>query len=49
MVIVCEREKEKKKEKFGIENCSGKSQFEAEIELRVYQLTITQKHFANDI
>lgn len=41
--------KKKKKEKVGIENCSGKSQFEAEIELRIYQLTITQKHFANDI
>ena len=27
----------KKKEKVGIENCSGKLQFEAEIELRIYQ------------
>lgn len=46
MVIVCDREKEEKK-KVGIENCSGKLQFEAE--LRIYQLNITQKHFSNDI
>ena len=49
MVIVCDGEKEGKKEKVGIENCSGKLQFEAEIEFRIYQLTITQKHFSNDI
>lgn len=39
----------KKKEKVGIENCSGKLQFGTEIELGIDQLTAVKKHFENGI